>query len=267
MNVSQPGTFLSTIRKRHNRSLQDVADKMGGKGLSKQALSMIENGRMKIPPLRVTGLANAYGLSSEEQKEFKRIYRKECLVLETGLDREFGEAVLSLTEQSAPSTVFVIGGRTLILTSSALKSKAAEFLHNPDNQLIFIYPDISKLNVGDGPLVWFANTGQEFAVIRKSIQEHSARTIVSQIRFIPIELRQAGNDPTLLQVLSLCGPFTAMTIAVSRSQPDAVGYIYVDGPKDRWVLLKPEHTQKALSLVSRLSYRDDGGLDQERASA
>jgi transcriptional regulator with XRE-family HTH domain len=256
MDTSSPGQFLAMIRRRRNQSLQDVANRIGTKGLSKQALSLIENSRMKIPSLRLHELKSAYALSRSEEMEFDRLVKAERLILDTDLDREFGKAVLSLVDQAEPNSVYVIGGRALALTSPVLRSKAAEFLQNKENRLLFIYPDAEKLSTQSGSLLWYPNSEREITGLREAIQEHSKRFIGQQIQFHRIDVMGTAHDILLLQALSLCGPFTVMTIAASRKTADVTGYVYVEGPKDRWVLLKPEHSRKALTLITRLLERD-----------
>jgi transcriptional regulator with XRE-family HTH domain len=62
MEIEHPGSYLAEHRRRRRKSLQHVASRMGRGGFSKQALSLIERGRMRIPKLRIKGLHKVYGL-------------------------------------------------------------------------------------------------------------------------------------------------------------------------------------------------------------
>jgi len=66
MLSSRSGTYLAEMRKRQGASLREVADRMGRGGLSKQALSLIENGHMRIAGARLAMIKRAYKLSSSE---------------------------------------------------------------------------------------------------------------------------------------------------------------------------------------------------------
>ena len=57
------GSYLARSPKKQQRSLQHVANRIGRKGLSKQALSLIKRGRMRIPAARLRELTKAYRLA------------------------------------------------------------------------------------------------------------------------------------------------------------------------------------------------------------
>lgn len=140
MEIQNPGSYLSEHRRRRRKTLQHVASRMGKGGFSKQALSLIERGRMRIPELRVNALHKAYALSIREKNELSLLYAFERLVEETGEDREFAEAILSVMNPSKTNSVYVIGGRQLAVNSRLLQEKAAAFLDRAGNELIFLYP-------------------------------------------------------------------------------------------------------------------------------
>lgn len=251
MQAKSAGNHLAHARKRQGRSLEDVARRMTGRSLSKQALSLIERGRMRIPAGRVGMLRRAYRLSPAERNEFEKLYAFEKLVEHTGEDREFGEAVLSVMDLAITGSIYVIGGRKLSLTSPVLQEKAAEFLQKAENRLIFIYPTWKDSSTLKRP-IWFPNARREMHEMRELIQSFSKRPLKAQIQFFGIDVPHAANDLVALNALSLCSPFTSTTIAGSSSREHVAGYVYVEGPKDRWVLLTPEHAKRVLATITAL---------------
>src|SRR6266496_594205 len=174
MQAKNAGSLLAALRRQRHRSLQDVANHMGSKGVSKQALFLIETGRMRIPSGRLHELKAAYGLSAAEQEDLDRLHAFERLVVDTGEDREFGEAVLS-----------VVGGRSVSLASPILQAKAAEFLEGPENRLIFIYPKRVSSRSGSRTF-WFQNGRDEMVKTRQLVQAFSSRSVANQIQFYGI---------------------------------------------------------------------------------
>jgi len=251
MQVKGAGNHLAHVRKRQGRSLEEVARRMRGKSLSKQALSLIERGSMKIPAARVGALKRAYRLSPTERNEFERFYAFEMLVEHTGEDREFGEAVLSVVDLALARSIYVIGGRKLSLASPALQEKAAEFLQRTENKLVFIYPTWKDSSVLKRP-VWFPNARREMLEMRELIQSFSKRPLKPQIQFFGIDVFQAATDLVALNALSFCSPFTSTTIAGSSTGEHVAGYVYVEGPRDRWVLLTIEHARRVLATITAL---------------
>lgn len=209
---------------------------------------------MRIPPTRLNDFKNAYDLSTAEQVELDKLYTFEQLVESTGEDKEFGEAVLSVVDPENATSIYVIGGRSMSLTSPILQAKAAEFLKRPDNRLVFIYPKSNGFTQASDSL-WFHNTHQDMMQIQKAVQEFSDRPVADQIQFYGIDVRSAGGDPLLIQALSLCGPFTAMTITGPRAAHQNAGYVYIEAPRDRWVLLRVEHAKRALHTITLLLER------------
>lgn len=253
MEAMTSGSYLSECRKRQRRSLQDVARRVARKAFSKQALSLIERGRMRIPAARLRALKRAYRLSVAEEAQLERLCAFEKLVEHTGEEKEFGEAVLSVVDPAKASSIFVIGGRVLSLTSPLLQEKAAEFLQRPDNRLIFLYPYCKDVSVPGA--FWFPNSRREMLEMQASIQTFSRRRLTKQVEFYGIDVTSVGGDLLLLSGLSLCSPFTATTIATSSATHHVAGYVFVEGPKDRWVLLKAEHARRVLTTITRLVER------------
>lgn len=257
MQPKSTGSYLAELRKRQQRSLQHVAKRMGRKGLSKQALSLIEKGRMRIPTARLMELKKAYRLSVVEEKELGRLYAFEKLVESTGEDREFGEAVLSVVDPTRATSIYVIGGRKLSLESPVLQERAAEFLERPHNRLVFLYPSCGGFPTMDGSL-WFQNTTREMLEIQAAIRKFSRHPMRDRIQFHAIDAYNAGSDPVLLSALSLCNPFMCTTIASLQSPHHVAGYVYVEGPKDHWVLLKSEHAKRIYDLIVILLEKASG---------
>jgi transcriptional regulator with XRE-family HTH domain len=251
MQPRTTGRYLSELRKKRQRSLRHVALRTGRKRLSKQALSLIEKGRMRIPAARLEALKRAYELSLAEEKELSRLYAFEQLVEHTGEDREFGEAVLSVVDPENTTVIYVIGGRKLSLASPLLQKTASECLQRPGNRLVFLYPRWSSF-FGTGRPIWFPNTHREMSGIREAVQSFSKRPIESQIEFYGLNVQETKADSALMSVLSLCNPFTAMTVASSPPSDRVAGYIYVEGPRDRWILLKPENAKRAFDAITLL---------------
>jgi hypothetical protein len=221
---------------------------MGKQGLSKQALSLIERNQMKIPPLRLKALQNAYSLSALERKELSKLYAFEQLVENTGEDREFAEAMLSVIDPMKATSVYVVGGRDLSVNSRLLQEKAAEFLGNTTNRLVFLYPECMRK--GDHcRTVWYANTRRESLLIRRSVEAFAKRPLRDQIQFHNIDVHNIDDESTL-GILSLCSPVTSTTVATSMSSDYAAGYVYVEGPHDRWVLLKHAAAKRILNVIA-----------------
>jgi transcriptional regulator with XRE-family HTH domain len=249
MEIQNPGSYLAQHRRRRRKSLQHVASRMGSRGFSKQALSLIERGRMRIPKLRVKGLHRAYGLSMEERRELSLLYSFERLVENTGEDREFAEAILSVMNPSRANSVYVIGGRQLAINSRLLQEKAAAFLDRAGNQLIFLYPECT--NGHDScRKVWGSNARRDSLLLRRSIETFSKRRPQDRIQFQCIDVHKPGAETLTLNILSLCSPVTSTTIASSISSDYVVGYIYVEGPRDRWVLLKHAEAKRILDIIT-----------------
>jgi transcriptional regulator with XRE-family HTH domain len=139
MQHKSVGTFLGDVRRRQRRTLHHVAKRVGRKGISKQALSLIERGRMRVPMARLDSIRRAYRMSMTEERELAELFAFEKLIESTGEDREFGEAVLSVLDLKTASSIYVIGGRKLALTSPVLQAKAATFLEGAANMLAFFY--------------------------------------------------------------------------------------------------------------------------------
>ncbi len=247
MLAKNVGSFLGDLRKKQRRSLHHIAKRIGKKGISKQALSLIERGRMRVPKARLSLLGRAYHMSASDEKELARLYAFEAMIEDTGEDREFGEALLSVLDPDMASSVYVIGGRKLALASPILQEKAARFLERDGNTLSFFYP---KVDIGSNPpSLWHHNTERERFELREAIRVISSKPIVRKMRFVEVDTRMVQASPIALQLLSLCGPFTTTTIAGSVQLGHAVGYIYVEGPKERWVLLKPEQARRAANVL------------------
>jgi transcriptional regulator with XRE-family HTH domain len=242
------GSFLGDLRKKQRRSLYHIAKRIGKKGISKQALSLIERGRMRVPKARLSLLRRAYRLSAADEKELARLYAFEMMIEDTGEDREFGEALLSVLNPEMTNSMYVIGGRKLALASPILQEKAARFLEGEGNSLSFFYPIIDAGSSSFG--LWHHNTERERFELREAIRAFSSKSIARKIRFIEIDTRMVQTFPIALQLLSLCGPFTTTTIAGSVQLGHAAGYIYVEGPKERWVLLKPEQARRAAMVLT-----------------
>lgn len=246
MEERSAGTYLAELRKRRSWSLTDITERMGSRGLSKQVLSLIENGRMKIPRTRLELLKKAYGLSASESQEFRRRYTLEQLIPSTGEDIEFAEGVLSIVDPTNANSIYVIGGRTVAINSVFLQRKAAEFLENPRNRLTFIYPDCANDNRGD---IWYPNSDGDVARTKKTIEAFSKRAIRRQMQFCPIEPSQSLDDRLSLELISLCSPVTAMTLVESTGSRQVVGYVYVEGPTDRWVLLGQSQAKQVHNTI------------------
>jgi hypothetical protein len=187
-------------------------------------------------------------MSVADEKELARLYAFETMIEDTGEDREFGEALLSVLNPEITNSMFVIGGRKLALASPILQEKAARFLEGEGSALSFFYP---KIDAGSSPLdLWHHNTERERFELREAIRAVSSKSIARKIRFIEIDTRMVQTSPIALQLLSLCGPFTTTTIAGSVQLGHTAGYIYVEGPKERWVLLKPEQARRAAMVLT-----------------
>lgn len=222
--------------------------------MSKQALSLIERGHMRIPPGRIAQLKKAYGLTKSQEANLDRLYSFERLVEHTGHDVEFGEAVLSLVNPRKATSIHVIGGKAMTLTSPILQARAAKFLQSADNKLVFVEPDFEGLSAGSGS-AWTPTSVREMIAIRDAIQSFSPRPIGKHIGFYRLKARASAHDGLLLHALSLCSPFTATTVASSSSNQALAGYVYIEGPRDRWVLLSAHHTRRILTLTNLLLER------------
>ena len=172
MGATNVGLYLAEQRKNHKLSLDQVSRRMGRGRLTKQALSLIERGRMRVPRGRLPQLKRAYGLNRSEQAHIDRLYSFERLVEQTGYEAEFGEAVLSLVDSRNATSIHVIGGKALTLTSPILQARAAEFLQRPDNKLVFIEPDFEGLAPARGT-TWIPTSNREMSAIRDAIQSFS----------------------------------------------------------------------------------------------
>jgi transcriptional regulator with XRE-family HTH domain len=248
MTSSNVGSLLLELRKRQRRSLQHVAKRMGKKGISKQALSLIERGRMKVPKARLKIIRRAYRMSAVEEKELERLYTFETMIENTGEDRDFAEAVLSVVDPKTSNSVYVLGGRKLALTSPILQEKASAFLEGKGNSICLFYPRID-VRCRPGQCLWHHNTERERFELREAIRAMAPSSGQSKIRFIEIDASAAHGEPLALQLLSMCGPFTTTTIASSASSGHAAGYVYIEGPRDRWVLLKPEQAKRSAAVL------------------
>jgi transcriptional regulator with XRE-family HTH domain len=240
------GSFLGDLRRRRGKSLHHVARRIGRKGISKQALSLIERGRMKVPKARLALLRRAYSLSITEERELAKLYAFESMVENTGEDREFSEAVLSVVNPRTTNSIYVLGGTKLALTSTILLETAARYLEGNGNTLFFVYP---KIDVRSELNLWHHNTERERFELREAIQVFSKKSVGRKVRFMEIDTGSALTSPIAWQILSLCGPFTTTTIASSTPSGHAAGYIYVEGPRDRWVLVKPEQARRAATIL------------------
>jgi hypothetical protein len=249
MQYRSVGSFLGAVRRRQQRTLHYVAKRVGRRGISKQALSLIERGRMRVPSARLSAIKLAYRLSLAEEQELARLYAFEVMVESTGEDREFGEAVLSTIDPKQASAIYVLGSRKVALTSTVLQEKAARFLQGTKNTLAVIYPKIDA-RCKPGESLWFNNTEHERFELRRAVQAFTKASIERKIRFYEIDTSTPQPSPIIFQLLSLCGPFTATTITANHH---TTGYVYVEGPRERWVLLKPENAQRALAVI-------EGGL-------
>jgi transcriptional regulator with XRE-family HTH domain len=249
MEIENPGSYLAERRRRRQKSLQHVAGRMGRGGFSKQALSLIERGRMRIPELRIKGLHKAYGLSTQERKELSLLYSFEKLVENTGEDREFAEAILSVMNPSRANSVYVIGGRQLGINSRLLQEKAAAFLERAGNQLIFLYPECEKAH-DTCQRTWGSSARRDSLLLRKSIERLSKHRLQDRVQFRRIDVHEFGADTLTLNILSLCSPVTSTTIASSISSGYVIGYVYVEGPRDRWVLLKHTEAKRILDMIT-----------------
>jgi len=222
---------------------------MGRGGLSKQALSLIERSRMKIPSLRLRALHRAYGLSTKERRELSKLYAFESLVQDTGEDHEFAEAILSTMDPRKATAVYVIGGRQLTVNSRLLQQEAAAFLGRTGNRLIFIYPECLKM-CDSCRAVWGSNARRDGLLLQRSIEVVGKQRLKNRIEFYGIDVHKAGADISALNVLSLCSPVTSTTIAHSISSDYLAGYVYVEGPRDRWVLLKHTEANRVLGMMA-----------------
>jgi hypothetical protein len=222
---------------------------MGTNGLSKQALSLIERSHMKIPLPRLKRLHRAYGLSAQQRKELATLYAFERLVEHTGEDREFAEAILSVIDPVKATSVYVIGGRPLAVNSRLLQEKAAEFLEYPQTRLIFLYPKCADAGDSCGT-VWDSNYNHDSLLMLKSIERFARRRLQDKIQFHGIDVHRTGADTLALRLLSLCSPVTSTTIASSTASDYTAGYVYVEGPRDRWVLLKHAEAKRLLDMVT-----------------
>lgn len=197
---------------------------------------------------RLDSIRRAYRMSMAEERELAELFAFEKLIESTGEDREFGEAVLSVLDLKTASSIYVIGGRKLALTSPVLQAKAATFLEGTGNMLAFFYP---KIDIGSKPdeILWFYNTAHERIELRRAVQASSKRPLAGRMRFFEIDTSVMPLTPMVSQLLSLCGPFTSTTITNSVSHDHAAGYVFIEGPRDRWVLLKPEHAKRASRVL------------------
>jgi hypothetical protein len=180
------------------------------------------------------------------ERELAQLYAFESMIENTGEDREFAEAVISVVDPKTTNSIYVLGGRELALTSPILQERAARFLEGDGNTLFFVYP---KINVRSRLGLWHHNTERERFELREAIQAFSKEAAAGNMRFIEIDTGMAQTSPIAWQILSLCGPFTTTTIASSTPLGHAAGYIYVEGPRDRWVLLKPEQARRAAIVL------------------
>jgi len=203
---------------------------------------------MKIPKARVDLVRRAYRMSVAEEKELARLYAFESMIEATGEDHEFGEAIISVLDPKVASSIYVLGGRKLALTSPILLKKAAKFLEADANTLSFFYPKIDSRPQPVASL-WHHNTARERFELKDSIQAMSSKPIARKVRCIEIDASKAESSPIAWQLLSLCGPFTSTTVASSAPLGHAAGYIYIEGPRDRWVLLKPDQATRAATIV------------------
>jgi hypothetical protein len=117
----------------------------------------------------------------------------------------------------------------------------------------------------DGSL-WFQNTTREMLEIQAAIRKFLKHPMRDRIQFHAIDAYNAGRDPVLLSALSLCNPFMCTTIASSQSPHHVAGYVYVEGPKDHWVLLKAEHAKRIHDLIISLLEKasGNGSIGQEQ---
>jgi transcriptional regulator with XRE-family HTH domain len=249
MEIENPGSYLAEHRRRRRKSLQYVASRMGRGGFSKQALSLIERGRMRIPKLRIKELHKVYGLSTQERKELSLLYSFERLIENTGEDREFAEAILSVMNPSRANSVYVIGGRQLAINSRLLQEKAAAFLERAGNQLIFLYPECEKAH-DTCRKVWGSDARRDSLLLQKSIERLSKHRLQDRVQFRRIDVHEFRADTLTLNILSLCSPVTSTTIASSISSDYVIGYVYVEGPRDRWVLLKHVEAKRILDMIT-----------------
>jgi transcriptional regulator with XRE-family HTH domain len=260
MEIKNPGSYLAERRRRRGKSLQRVASRMGKGGFSKQALSLIERGRMRIPKLRVNRLHRAYGLSMQERKELSLLYSFERLVEDTGEDREFAEAILSVMNPSRANSVYVIGGRQLAINSRLLQEKAAVFLDRSGNRLVFLYPECEEAHDACRK-VWGSNARRDSLLLRQSVERLSKHPLQDRIQFQRIDVHEFGADTLTLNILSLCSPVTSTTIASSISSDYVIGYVYVEGPRDHWVLLKHAEAKRILDMItSWLAQKKNGNI-------
>ncbi len=185
-------------------------------------------------------------MSVAEKSEFAQLYAFEMMVENTGEDREFGEAVLSVVQPRTPSSIYILGGRKLAMISPVLREKTASFLEGDGNTFFCFYP---KIDSRSELSLWHHNTARERSEFREAIQAISSKSIARKIRFIEIDTSTKQASPITWQVLSLCGPFTTTTIASSAPPGHAAGYVYIEGPRDRWVLLKPEQARRAATIL------------------
>jgi hypothetical protein len=132
-----------------------------------------------------------------------------------------------------------------------LQKKAAEFLQKIGNKLIFIYPESNYFSTHERPL-WFPNTRREMLEMKQSIQACSKMPVAQNIEFYAIDPRKAAVNALVWDVLSLCSPFTSTTVAGSVRSEQVAGYIYIEGHRDRWVLLNSEHAKRVMSTITLL---------------
>ncbi len=249
MQPQNAGSYLAEHRRRRRKSLRQIASRMGSGGFSKQALSLIERSRMKIPSLRLKALHKAYGLSAPEQKELAMLRAFEQLIEHTGEDREFAEAILSVMDPAKATSVYVIGGRQLAVNSRLLRQKAAEFLDHPGNRLIFLCPECARAD-DICQTVWGSDTRRDGLLLQRSIETFAKHGLQDKIHFYGIDVHRLGGDASALNILSLCSPVTSITIASSISSDYVAGYVYVEGPHDRWVLLKHAEAKRILEMIT-----------------
>jgi hypothetical protein len=159
---------------------------------------------MKIPSLRIKGLHKAYGLSMQEQQDLSRLCAFERLVENTGEDREFAEAILSVMDPAKATSVYVIGGRQLAVNSRLLRQKAAAFLDHPGNRLIFLYPECAR-RCDSCRTVWGSNTRHDSLLLQRSIETFAKHRLQDKIHFYGVDVHRAGGDVSALNV-SLCSP-------------------------------------------------------------
>lgn len=203
---------------------------------------------MRVPRARLDLIRRAYRMSGAEEEELAQLYAFETMIENTGEDREFGEAVLSVVDPKTTSSIYVLGARKLAITSPILQEIAAKVLEGNGNTLFFFYPRID-VRTKPGLGLWHHNTERERFELREAIQAISPKSVAGKIRFIEIDVSMAQTTPVTWQLLSLCGPFTTTTIASSARPGHAAGYIYVEGPRDRWVLLRPEQARRAAIVL------------------